>query len=76
MCANGLLIIRCQFILVKIKLNAFFSVRKKTLPGLSMTYENNRIKQYLGCYLDTYLSGEPMAMKSLKKDQCKATVLI
>ena len=50
--------------------------KEKNLLGKSMTYENNRIKQYLGCYLDTYLSGEPMAMKSLKKDQCKATVLI
>ena len=30
---NGLLIISCQFILV-IKLNAFFSVRRKTFWGL------------------------------------------
>ena len=29
MCANGLLLISCQFILVKIKLNALFSVKKK-----------------------------------------------
>ena len=56
---------------MKIKLNAFFSVKKK-LPELHITYENNRIKQfqiveYLGCYLDANLCGESMAMKSLKK---------
>ena len=29
MCANGLLITSCQFILVKMKVNAFISVGKK-----------------------------------------------
>ena len=56
-------IISCQFMLVKIKLKAFFSIRKKNLPGLNRTYENNRIKQfhvveYLGRYLDGNLSEE------------------
>ena len=54
----GLLIINDQFIVVKIKQNAFFSVGKN-LPELNITCNNNRIKQYdmveyLGCCLYTY----------------------
>ena len=41
----GLLIINDQFIVVKIKQNAFFSVGKN-LPELNITCNNNRIKQY------------------------------
>ena len=40
MCANGLLIISGQFISVKIKLNAFFTMGKK-LPELNRTYDSN-----------------------------------
>ena len=73
---NGLMIISCQFILMKIKLNAFFLVRKKTCQ----TKESNGRKQihiveYLGCYLDANLSGESMAMKSLKKINAKLEFL-
>ena len=80
MCENGLLIISCQFILVKMRLNAFISVRKKNLPELNMTYNNNKIKQfhlieYFGCYLDANLNGESMAMKSLKKINAKLQFL-
>ena len=54
MCANGLLITSCQNILVKMKLNAFFSVEKRISRGLNITNENNRVKpfnivEYLGC---------------------------
>ena len=46
--------------------------KEKNLPGLKITYKNNRIKpfnivEYLGCYLDANLSRESMAIKSLKK---------
>ena len=56
--------------MVNIKLNAFFPVEKKPAE-INITYENNRIKQfhileYLGCYLGANLSGESMAMKSVK----------
>ena len=61
---------RILFILVNTKVNASFSVSKKNLPELNITYNNNRIKQfqvveYLCCYLDANLSGESMAMKPL-----------
>ena len=73
MCANGLLIIRCQFILLKIKLNAFFSVKKKPTGAI---YNNDRVRQfhileYLGCFWDATLSGEPMAMKYLNTINAK-----
>ena len=78
MCENGFLIISCQFILVKIKINGFFLVRKNTCQ--SITYDNNRMKQFhkvecLGYYLDTNLSGESMIMKSLKKINAKLQFL-
>ena len=46
--------------------------RYKNLPELNITYNSNRIKQdrmveYLGCYLDANLSGEPILMKYLRK---------
>ena len=46
--------------------------KEKDLPELDITYKNNGIKrfntvEYLGCYLDVNLSGESMAVKSLKK---------
>ena len=44
--AIGLLIISYQFMLVKMKLNVFFSVGEKNLPELNITYDSNRIKQY------------------------------
>ena len=54
--------------------------KKTNLLGLNITYKNNRIKQfniveYLGCYLDANLSGESMAMKSLKKINAKLQLL-
>ena len=74
MCGSGLLIIGCHFIVGKIKLTAFFPVRKK-LPELNIIYSNNRIRQFhiefLGCYLDPNLSGESMAMKFLQKINAK-----
>ena len=46
--------------------------RDKNLPELNIPYNNNGIKQYrmveyLGCCLDSNLSGESMSMKSLRK---------
>ena len=46
--------------------------RDKNLPELNIPYNNNGIKQYrmveyLGCCLDSSLSGESMSMKSLRK---------
>ena len=41
MCADSLLIKSYQFILLKIKLNGFFSVRKKTAWAYHM-YDNNK----------------------------------
>ena len=80
MSANGLLIIKCKFILLKIKINALLSVRKKKLPGLNITYDEIRIKQfhiaeYLGCSLDANLSGEPMEINSLKEINAKLKLL-
>ena len=80
MYAIGLLIISYQFILVTIKQNAFFSVGIKNLLELNITYNNNRIKQYgiaeyLGCCLDANLTGESMAMKSLRKINTKLQFL-
>ena len=53
-------------------------MRKKTCQ--SITYDNNRMKQFhkvecLGYYLDTNLSGESMIMKSLKKINAKLQFL-
>ena len=67
MYAIGFLIINNQFILVKIKPNAFFSVGKN-LTEL-------RIKHYdtaecLGCCIDAYWCGE-YANKVSKEDQYK-----
>ena len=50
------------------------------LLELNITYDNNRIKQYhmvedLGCCFDAYLSGESMAMKSLRKINTKLQFL-
>ena len=50
--------------------------KENNLSVLNVTCKNNRIKQfhiieYLGCYLDANLSGEFMAMKSLKKINAK-----
>ena len=64
---------RCQFIMVKIKPNAFLSVREKILSELNIiTYDTSRIKQFRivesqGCYMGAYVSGESMTMKALKK---------
>ena len=68
MCANGLLIISCQFILVKMKLNALFSSRKK-LPEFNIIYDNNGIKHFHIPWLlsGRYLSWVSTTMKSLKK---------
>ena len=80
MCVNGLLVIGCQFNLVKMKLTIFFLLWKKTYQSLNIAHDNNRIKQsyiaeYLGCYLDTNLSGESMAIKFLKKINAKLQFL-
>ena len=53
---------------------------EKDLPELKIALDNNRIKQshvaeYLGCYLDTNLSGESMAIKFLKKINAKLQFL-
>ena len=66
-----MLIINCPFILVKIKLNGFFSVWKNLLE-LNIIYNNDRIKQchiveYLGFYLEANLGEKSMTRKSLKK---------
>ena len=54
--------------------------RDKNLPELNITYNDNRIKQYrmveyLGCCLDANLSGESVAMKSLRKINTKLQFL-
>ena len=59
MCVNGLLIIICELILIKVKLTALFSVEKNDVGA----YDNNKIRQYLivaylvWC-LDAKLSGK------------------
>ena len=65
MCTNGLLIIRCEFILVKIEVDEFFSVGKIPVRAQHnvRTYDKNRMKKlhmvkYLGCYLHANLKGE------------------
>ena len=50
MCVNGLSAISYQFILMKIKLNALYSV-KKNLPELNMTYILTSIPSYRS-YID------------------------
>ena len=54
--------------------------RDKNLLEVNITYSNNGIKQhrmveYLGCCLDANLSGELMAMKSLRKINTKLQFL-
>ena len=54
--------------------------RDKNLLEVNITYNNNGIKQhrmveYLGCCLDANLSGELMAMKSLRKINTKLQFL-
>ena len=54
--------------------------RDKNLSELSITYNNNRIKQYrlvefLGCSLDANLNRESMVMKSLRKINTKLQFL-
>ena len=54
--------------------------RDKNLPELNIAYNNNRIKQYhtveyLGCCLDANLSGESMAIKSIRKITTKLQFL-
>ena len=77
MCVNGLLIIICELILIKIKLTAFFSVEKNDVGA----YDNNKIRQYLivaylvWC-LDAKLSGKFMGMKSLWKIHAKLQFLL
>ena len=78
MCANSLLKSSSHFDENKTKC-IHFSM-EKNLPGLKITYENNRIKQfhileYLGCYLDTNLSAESMKMKFLKRIYAKLQFL-
>ena len=50
------------------KTKCILFIRDKNLPELNITRNNNstkqcRIVEYLGCYLDTNLSGESIAMK-------------
>ena len=66
--------------LVKIKLNAFFSLLEKPTGVQHKTCDSNRVKQldiveYLGCGLDANLSGESMEIKSLKKINTKLQFL-
>lgn len=74
---NGLLIIICELISIKIKLTAFFSVEKKAAGA----YDNIKIRQYLivaylvWC-LDVKLNGKFMAMKSLWKINVKLQFLL
>ena len=54
--------------------------RDKNLGDLNITYNNNRITQYqmveyLGCCLDADMSGESVAMKSIKKINTKLQFL-
>ena len=54
--------------------------RDENLLELNITYNNNRIKQYrmveyLGCCLDANLSGESMAVKSVRKINTKLQFL-
>ena len=54
--------------------------KDKNLPGLNITYSDNRINQYrmiecLGCCLDANLSGKSMVMKSLRKINIKLQFL-
>ena len=77
MCVNGLLVIICELIWIKIKLTAFFSVGKKAAGA----YDNIKIKQYLNVgylvwCLDAKLSGKSMAMKSLWKINVKLQFLL
>ena len=72
MCANSLLSI--HFDADKTKCILFSEW--KILPGLNITYDNNKIKEFdlvkqFGCYLDAKLSGKSMEMKSLKKISAK-----
>ena len=72
MCANSLLSI--HFDTDKTKCILFSEW--KILPGLNITYDNNKIKEFdlvkqFGCYLDAKLSGKSMEMKSLKKVSAK-----
>ena len=58
------------------KTKCILSSKDKNLPGLNITCDNNRVKQfhmveYLDCYLDANLSGESISMKSLKKIKLK-----
>ena len=62
MCANILLILSCQFSLVKIKLNALFPVGKKVLM-LNITCNSNTIKQFN----QNIFTGVFMVMKILMK---------
>ena len=76
-----LLIIIYQSILVaENKTKCILFSRDTNLREHNITYDNSRIKQYhmieyLGCCLDTNLSGEPMAMKSLSKINTKLQFL-
>ena len=62
------------------KTKCILSSRDENLAELNKTYNNDRIKQYqiveyLGCCLDANLSGESMAMKSLRKINTKLQFL-
>lgn len=65
---------------MKIKQNTFFFGRDNNLHKLSITYDNNGIKQYgmieyLYCFLDTNLSGVCMTIKCLRKINTKLQLL-
>ena len=55
--------------------------KDKNFPELHITYNNNRIKQfrmveYLCCCLNANLSGESMAMETLRKEDQYVSILI
>ena len=54
------------------KTKCILSIRCKNLPELNKTFESNRIKQYriveyVGCGIDTNLSGESKVKECLRK---------
>ena len=65
---------------VEDKTNCILFSTDTNLPELKITYNNNRIKQYgmieyIGCCLDTNLSGKSMTMKFLRKINTKLQFL-
>ena len=63
----------------KYKSKCILFSRDKNLPEISITCSNNRLKEYrmveyLGCCLEAKVSGESMAVKSLRKINTKLLI--